>query len=107
MKNWGTICPDGQIERQTNPVRITIGNPTEEQKELCAKLLGQLEIVDTSEPPYNQETQYTVYHYEPIDGKAVRVWEIKDKPAPEPTLDERVDNLEEAVDSIIGGETEA
>ena len=84
MKNWGTIRPDGQIERQTNPIRITIGNPTEEQKELCAQLLGQLEIVDTPEPQYDPETQYVTDYWEEEDGKAVQKWEVHEKPAPEP-----------------------
>lgn len=82
--DYGKIRTDGQIEKQTNPIHITISNPTEEQKAICAELLGQLEIVDTPEPEYDPETQYTIYHYEEIDGKAVRVWEVKDKPEPEP-----------------------
>ena len=84
MKEYGKIRTDGQIERQTNPVRITIGNPSEEQKELCAQLLSQLEMVCTDEPEYDPETQYVTDYWEEEDGKAVQHWEVHERPAPEP-----------------------
>ena len=40
------------------------------------------------------------------DGKAVQVWELHELPAPEPTVEERVDSLEQNVSDIIGGVTD-
>lgn len=92
-------------EDMPNPFRATIANPTEEQKAALAQLFDWLPKVYTQEPEYDPETQYTTYTWEIEDDKLVRIWEIHDNPTPEPTIEDRVDNLEEAVDGIISGET--
>lgn len=86
--DYGKIRTDGQIEKQTNPIRIVIGNPNETQKALCAELLGQLPMRYTDEPEYDPENQYVESHWEEIDGEAVQVWEIHDRPESEPTVED-------------------
>lgn len=89
-----------------NPFRVVVSNPDDSTKAQLADMFGWLEMVYTEAPEYDPETQYTVYHWEEQNGKAVQVWEVKDIPAPEPTLDERVDNLEDAVDGLVNGDIE-
>lgn len=94
-------------EDMPNPFRATIANPTEEQKAALAQMFGWLPKVYAPEPEFDPETQYTSFTWEIEGGRLVRTWEVHDLPPSEPTLDERVDNLEEAVDGIISGETGA
>ena len=104
--NYCKITTDNQAQMMPNPFRVTVANPDDNTKATLAELFGWLEMVYTDQPEYDPETQYVTDHWEEIDGKAVQVWEVHDKPTPEPTIEDRVDNLEEAVDGIISGETE-
>lgn len=100
------ITESKQAQMMPNPFHVTIVNPNETQKATLAELFGWLEMVYTEPPAYDPATQYVVDHWEEQDGKAVQVLEVKELPTPEPTIEDRVDNLEEAVDGIISGETE-
>ena len=104
--NYCKITTDKQAQQMQNPFHATIANPNEEQKAALAELFGWLPMVYTDAPTYDPETQYVVDHWEEQDGKAIQVWEVKELPPVEPTIEDRVDNLEEAVDGIISGETE-
>lgn len=104
--NYCKIKTDGNIETMPNPYRVVVSNPDETTKAALAELFGWIEMEYTTEPEYDTETQYTVYHWEEHDGKAVQVWEVKDIPEPEPTIEDRVDNLEDAVDGLVNGDTE-
>lgn len=104
--NYCKITTAQQAQMMPNPFHATIANPNETQKATLAELFGWLEMVYTEPPEYDPETQYVVDHWEEIDGQAVQVWEVHNKPIPEPTIEDRVDNLEEAVDGLISGETE-
>ena len=78
MKQYGKIKADGSIQFAKNPWTVNIANPTEEQKEMLAKLDGSLEVQYTEQPNYNPETQDIKYKFQNIDGKAIQVWEIHD-----------------------------
>lgn len=82
--NYCKINTQNQPEMMPNPFRVTLANPTEEQKAALAALFGWLEMVYTDAPEYDPETQYIESHWEEIGGKAAQVWEVKDKPDPEP-----------------------
>lgn len=82
------ITTTGAAQRMPNPLRVTIANPTEAQKAAIAPVLGYLPMQYTDPPEYDPETQYLEEHWEEHDGKAVQVWEVKDYPTPEPTLEE-------------------
>lgn len=103
--NYCKINTQSQPELMPNPFRVVVSNPSEEQKAALAELFGWLEMVYTDAPGYDPDTQYATSYWVEEDGKAVQKWEIHDNPTPERTLDERVDNLEEAVGGIISGET--
>ena len=104
--NYCKINTARQTQMMPNPVNVTIANPSEEQKAAVAQLGGWLAMVYTDAPEYDPETQYVTDYWEAEDGKAVQHWEVHELPTPEPTIEDRVDNLEEAVDGIISGETE-
>lgn len=78
------IKTDRQPMMMPNPFRAVISNPDERQKAQLAAVFGWLEMVYTDEPEYDPETQYTEDHWEEVDGKAVQVWEVKDKEPEEP-----------------------
>lgn len=103
---YAKIKQDGTIENMPNPYRVTVSNPTETVKAKLAEMFGWLEKVETTPPEYDTETQYITYHWEEIDGKVVQIWEIHDKEPEPPTIEERVDSLEENVSDIINGVTE-
>lgn len=103
--NYCKITTAKQAQMMPNPFRVTVANPTEEQKAQLAEMFGWLEMVHTTPPEYDSVTQYVTDYWEEEEGKAVQKWEVHDKPTPEPTIEDRVDNLEEAVDGIISGET--
>ena len=105
--NYCKITTDDQAQMMPNPFRIVAANPTEEQKAQLASMFGWLPMVYTDAPEYDPETQYVVDHWEEIDGKAVQVWEIHELPAPEPTIEDRVDNLEQNVADLVNGTTES
>ena len=104
--NYCKITITRQAQQMPNPVTLTIANPTEEQKAKVADLGGWLSMVYTDAPSYDPATQYVTDYWEEIDGQAVQQWEVHDKPAPEPTIEDRVNNLEQNVSDIISGETE-
>lgn len=101
------INTEQQAQMMPNPFHATIANPNETQKAALAELFGWLAMVYTDAPEYDPETQYVVDHWEEIDGQAVQVWEVRDKPTPEPTIEERVESLEENVSDLVSGETES
>ena len=105
--NYCKINTSNQPEIMPNPFRVTVANPTEEQKAQLADMFGWLEMVYTDAPEYDPETQYVTSYWAEENGKAVQHWEVHDLPTPEPTIEDRVDNLEDAVDGIISGETGA
>lgn len=105
--NYCKITTDNQAQMMPNPFHVVVANPTDEQKAQLSFMFGWLEMVYTDQPEYDPETQYVTDYWMEEDGKAVQKWEVHENPEPEPTLDERVDNLEEAVDGIISGETGA
>ena len=104
--NYCKIDTSNQPEMMPNPFHATIANPNETQKEKLAELFGWLPMVYTDEPEYDPETQYIVDHWEEVDGDAMQVWEVKELPPVEPTIEDRVESLEENVSDIIEGATE-
>ncbi len=68
-----------------NAFRVVVSNPNEEQKEKLDEMFGWVEMVYTDEPEYDPDT---------------------DEPDPEPTLEDRVDNLEQNISDIVNGATE-
>ena len=104
--NYCKIRTDGQAYPMPDPYRMTIANPTDEQKALIAQLDNWLEMVQTEPPEYDPETQYVTSYWVEDDGKAVQVWEIHELPTPEPSIEDRLDSLEQNVSDIIGGATE-
>ena len=104
--NYCKITTTGAAHMMPNPVQIIVANPTDQQKVLIAELGGWLPMVYTDEPDYDPDTQYVTDYWAEEDGKAVQQWVVHELPEPEPTIEDRVDNLEGAVDGIISGETE-
>ena len=104
--NYCKIRTDKSAQMMPNPFRVTVANPTEVQKAQLAEMFDWLEMVYTDQPEYDPETQYVTDYWMEEDGKAVQKWEVHERPEPEPTLDERVDSLEQNVSDIISGETE-
>lgn len=104
--NYCKINTEKQAQMMPNPFAATIANPNETQKEKLAELFGWLEMLYTEQPEYDPETQYAVDHWEEINGQAVQKWKVHDKPTPEPTIEDRVESLEENVSDLISGETE-
>ena len=82
--NYCKITTEKQAQMMPNPFRVTVANPTEEQKAQLAEMFGWLEMVYTAHPEYDPETQYVTDYWEEENGKAVQKWEVHDKPAPEP-----------------------
>lgn len=74
--DYGKIKPNGQIQKQGNPVSVTIANPNEEQKKTMAGLRGELELVYTEQPTYDPETEYLREYWQEEEGKAVQHWEV-------------------------------
>lgn len=104
--NYCKINTQSQPEMMPNPFRVTVANPTDAQKAQLAEMFGWLEMVYTDQPEYDPETQYVTDYWMEEEGKAVQHWEVHDRPEPEPTIEERVDSLEQNVSDIISGETE-
>ena len=104
--NYCKINTGNQPEMMPNPFRVTVANPTEEQKAQLAGMFGWLEMVYTDQPEYDPETEYVTDYWEEENGKAVQKWEVHERPEPEPTIEDRVDNLEQNVSDIISGETD-
>lgn len=105
--NYCKITTDKQAQMMPNPFAATIANPNETQKEKLAELFGWLPMVYTDAPEYDPETQYVTSYWQEQDGKAVQQWEIHELPAPEPTIEDRVGNLEENIADLVNGTTES
>ena len=105
--NYCKINAKKQAQQMPNPFAATIANPNETQKATLAELFGWLEMVYTEQPAYDPETQYVTDYWEAEDGKAVQHWAVHDKPTPEPTIEDRVDNLEQNVADLVNGTTES
>lgn len=106
--NYCKITKSKTAQTMPNPFYVTVANPNEEQKAQLAAMFGWLKMVYTDAPEYDPETQYATDWWQEENGKAVQHWEVHDlppQPEPEPTIEERVDNLEGAVEGIISGET--
>lgn len=99
--NYCKITTDNQAQMMPNPFRVAVSNPDDEQKAQLAEMFGWLEMVYTDAPEYDLATQYVTDYWQEQDGKAVQQWEVHDKPAPEPTIEDRVDNLERNVSDIL------
>lgn len=82
MADYGKIRTDGSIQKQGNPVSVSIANPDEQQKATMANLRGELPLQYTEQPEYDPETQYLTETWVEQDGKAVQVWEVHDIPTP-------------------------
>lgn len=104
MANYGKLTTESKIQRQGNPVSVTIANPTDEQRALLAQLRGELPIVETDPPAYDPETQWIEDFGRIVEDHIEQYWEVYDKPAPEPTIEERVNDLEDGMNAILGGE---
>ena len=104
--NYCKINTARQAQMMPNPFRVTVSNPTDEQKAQLAEMFGWLPMVYTEEPQHDPETQYVTDYWEAENGKAVQKWTVHDRPEPEPTIEDRVDNLEQNVRDIIEGVTE-
>ncbi len=84
-----------------NPFHVTVANPTDEQKAQLASMFGWLEMVYTDAPQHDPATQYVTDYWVEEGGKAVQHWEVHDKPTPEPTIEDRVNSLEQNVSDIL------
>ena len=105
--NYCKINTAKQAQMMPNPFHATIANPNEGQKAALAELFGWLEMVYTEPPEYDPATQYVTDYWEAEDGKAVQHWVVHELPTPEPTIEERVDNLEQNVADLVNGTTES
>lgn len=103
--NYCKINTQNQPQLMPNPFRVAVANPTEEQKAQLAAMFDWLEMVYTDAPEYDPETQYVTSYWQEEDGKAVQKWEVHELPTPEPTLDERVSDLEGGMNALLGGDT--
>ena len=104
--NYCKITSDKQAQMMPNPFKVVVANPDDEQKAQLAAMFGWLKMVYTDQPEYDPETEYVTDYWEEENGKAVQHWDVHEKPAPEPTIEDRVDSLEQNVSDIISGETE-
>ena len=104
--NYCRITTEKKAQMMPNPFRVVVANPSDEQKAKLADMFEWLEMVYTDQPEYDPETQYVTDYWMEEDGKAVQHWEVHEKPEPEPTIEDRVDSLEQNVSDIISGETE-
>lgn len=76
MAEFCKIRSDGSAMAAPNPLRIVIGNPSDERY----RYEGWLEKRYTERPKYDPDTQYITDHWVQ-DGKyAVQQWEIHDIP---------------------------
>lgn len=105
--NYCKITTDKQAQQMPNPFAATIANPNEAQKAALAEMFGWLEMVYTETPEYDPETEYVTSYWQEEDGKAVQQWEVHELPPPEPTIEDRVDNLEQNVADLVNGTTES
>lgn len=103
--DYGKQTTTHGCENMPNPFRVTVANPDEETKAILAQMFGWMEKVYTDEPQYDPETQYLTQTWEVAEERLVQTWHINDLPT-DPTLEDRVDSLEQNVSDIINGATE-
>lgn len=99
-----TLNPDGTITpapRTLPGVGCVHYNPSASMYEAA----GYLPIVHTDPPEVGEnETVSYISRFEEQDGRAVQLWEAAEPPEPAaPTLDDRVANLEQTVDTMLTG----
>lgn len=76
MAEFFKIRSDGSVMAAPNPLRIVIGNPSDERY----RYEGWLEKRYTERPEYDPDTQYITDHWEQDGQYAVQQWEIHDIP---------------------------
>jgi len=100
--NYCKITTTKSAQIMPNPYHLTVANPTDATKAVIAGLDNWLPMTYTEQPTYDPETQYLTEYWENENGTAVQHWEIHDLPTPEPTLEDRVEDLEGGMDALVG-----
>lgn len=83
MAEFCKIRSDGSAMAAPNPLRIAIGNPSDERY----RYEGWLEKRYTERPEYDPDTQYITDRWEQDGQYAVQVWTVHDIPVSE-TVDD-------------------
>ena len=81
MAKFCKIKADGACMRATNPLRITVSNPSDERY----RYEGWLEKRYTELPVYDHDTQYITDHWVQDGQYAVQVWTVHDIPVSDTT----------------------
>ena len=81
MAEFCKIKEDGSCMRAPNPLRIVIGNPSDERY----RYEGWLEKRYTETPEYDPDTQYITDHWVQDGQYAVQVWTVHDIPVSDTT----------------------
>ena len=79
MAEFCKIRSDGSAMDAPNPLRIVIGNPSDERY----RYEGWLEKRYTERPEYDPDTQYITDHWVHDGQYAVQVWDVQDIPVSE------------------------
>ena len=83
MAEFCKIRSGGSVMAAPNPLRIVIGNPSDERY----RYGGCLEKLYTEQPEYDTDTQYLTDHWVQDGQYAVQVWTVHDIPVSE-TVDD-------------------
>ena len=83
MAEFCKIRSDGSVMAAPNPLRIVIGNPSDERY----RYEGWLEKRYTERPEYDPDTQYITDRWEQDGQYAVQVWTVHDIPVSETVYD--------------------
>ena len=81
MAEFCKIRSDGSVMAAPNPLRIVIGNPSDERY----RYEGWLEKRYTEQPEYDPDTQYITDHWAQDGQYAVQVWTVHDIPVSDTT----------------------
>ena len=81
MAEFCKIRSDGSVMAAPNPLRIVIGNPSDERY----RYEGWLEKRYTERPKYDPDTQYITDHWVQDSQYAVQVWTVHDIPVSDTT----------------------
>ena len=81
MSEFCKITASGQAMKAPNPLRIVIGNPSDERY----RYEGWLEKRYTEHPVYDPDTQYITDHWVQDGQYAVQVWTVSDIPVEDTT----------------------
>lgn len=76
MAEFCKIRSDGSVMAAPNPLRIVIGNPSDERY----RYEGWLEKRYTEPPVYDTDTQYLTDHWVQDGQYVVQVWTVNDIP---------------------------